>query len=211
MIETAVLNNQGAEVEKFSFDEDVLGGKVRKRLLKQAVVMYLANKRQGDACVKSRGEVAGSTRKLYRQKGTGRARIGTKKVPHRKGGGVAFGPKPRDFGRDMPRKAKRVATRSALLSKFMDGQVMLVDQLVLPEVKTRAMVAILKSLGITRSCLLVVADHATGADFVRAGRNIPGLTVIAASDLNAYEVLKNKTVLMGRDVAQSLTGSEVTS
>ena len=209
MIETAVLNNQGTEIEKFSFDENSLGGKVRKRLLKQAVLMYLANRRQGNASIKRRNEVSGSGAKLWRQKGTGRARVGNGRAPHRKGGGSAFGPKPRDFSRDMPRKARRQATHNALLSKFIAGQVVLGDELVLPEVKTRVVASLLKNLGVGGSCLVVVSDHASAKDIYRAGRNIPKLTVIAAGDLNTYDILKHKQLLMGRETAKRLTRTEV--
>lgn len=207
MIETQVLKSDGSAAGTFSFDEAVLGGKVRKRLLKQAVVMYRANQRTGTAHSKTKAEKAGSNAKLWRQKGTGRARVGMRRAPHRKGGGAAFGPRHRDFGKSMPKKARRVAMQSALLAKFADGQVVVVDEIPLPEVKTKVVASLLKGLGIERTCLLVTADAASGKDLVRAGRNIPTLSILPASDLNAFDLLRHQTVLMTRQVAEALTGS----
>ena len=206
MIDTAVVNQEGAEVGTFSFDESTLGGAVKKRLMKQAVVMYLANRRQGTASTRRSSEVAGSGKKLWRQKGTGRARIGTRRAVQRRGGGSMFGPKPRDFRKALPRKARRAAMRSALLSKFADGEVVVIESLSLPEVKTRAVAALLKTLGVDGgSCLLVTPDHESSRDVVRAGRNIPTLTIMPGSDLNAYDILRHKRLVMTRQTAEALT------
>src|SRR5436305_10454520 len=127
MIEVPVYNQSGAEVEKFQVDEAKLGGEVRKNLLKQALVMYHANQRQGTVRTLARGEVEGSTRKIYRQKGTGNARMGTVRQPVRVGGGHAKQKRPKDWRLSMPKKARRAATRSALLAKFQSGDVRVVD------------------------------------------------------------------------------------
>src|SRR5918911_1501815 len=123
MIEVPVYNQSGKEIEKFSVDEAKLGGEVRTNLLKQALVMYHANQRQGSVRTLARGEVAGSTRKMFRQKGTGNARTGGVRHPIKKGGGHAKQKRPKDWRQAMPKKARRLATQSALLSKFQSGDV----------------------------------------------------------------------------------------
>src|SRR3954451_11076547 len=127
MIEVPIYNQSGQEVEKFQVDEAKLGGQVRRNLLKQALVMYHANKRQGTVRTQARGEVEGSTRKIYRQKGTGNARMGSIRQPVRVGGGHAKQKRPKEWRLSMPKKARRAATRSALLAKFQAGDVRVVD------------------------------------------------------------------------------------
>src|SRR5436305_14241202 len=123
MIEVPVYNQSGAEVEKFQVDEAKLGGEVRTNLLKQALVMYHANRRQGSVRTLARGEVEGSTRKIYRQKGTGNARQGTVRQPVRVGGGHAKQKRPKDWRQDLPKKQRQLATRSAILSKIQDKEI----------------------------------------------------------------------------------------
>src|SRR4030042_74419 len=123
MIDLSVYNSGGKEVDVLKVDESLLGGAVRYSLLKQAIVMYHANKRVGTAATKSRGMVEGSTRKIYRQKGTGNARMGTVRTNIRRGGGVAFAKSERDFGKDMPKKQRRLARDSAILVKLQTGAV----------------------------------------------------------------------------------------
>src|SRR5438034_7730064 len=134
-----VYNRQGQSTETISVDPADFGGKVSKQLLHDAVVMYLANQRAGTHSTLRRGEVAGSTKKLFRQKGTGNARVGNKRTNKRVGGGTAKGPKPRDYEYHLPKKAVRSATRQAILSKFQDGEVVVLDDLALGEIRTREM------------------------------------------------------------------------
>ncbi|HUU42157.1 MAG TPA: 50S ribosomal protein L4, partial [Planctomycetota bacterium] len=146
MIEVPVLDQNGAQTATVKLDEQKLGGKVRMKLLKEAVIMYEANRRQGTVKTKSKSEVAGSTRKLYRQKGTGHARMGMNRSPARRGGGRPFGPRPRDFGWKMPKKQRQLATRSALLAKVNDAEVKGVETLDVDEIRTRRVVELLKGL-----------------------------------------------------------------
>src|SRR5229473_3552531 len=146
MLSLDVLNRQGESVGTVEVDPQELGGKINKQLLHEVVIMYLANQRAGTHCTLRRGEVAGSTKKLFRQKGTGNARVGTKRTNKRRGGGTAKGPKPRDYEYHLPKKAVRAATRMAVLAKFQDQEAMVVDDLKLPEAKTKQMVGILKAL-----------------------------------------------------------------
>src|ERR1700676_2971454 len=146
MITLDVVNRQGAKVGTMDVDPAEFGGKVNKQLLHDVVLMYLANQRAGTHSTLRRGEVAGSTKKLFRQKGTGNARVGTKRTNKRVGGGTAKGPKPRDYEYHLPKKAVQAATRMALLSKLQDAETVIVDELKLPEIKTQAMAAVLGAL-----------------------------------------------------------------
>jgi large subunit ribosomal protein L4 len=137
MIDVAVYNREGKEIETLQVDEAVFGGSVRSPLLKQAIVMYHANKRVGTAATKSRGMVEGSTRKLYKQKGTGNARAGMIRTPVRVGGGHAFAKAARDFGKSMPQKQRRLACDSALLAKLQSGSLMVIDELSFDAPKTK--------------------------------------------------------------------------
>src|SRR5205814_3018995 len=134
----------GKEVGGMDIDPASFGGEVNKQLLHDAVVMYQANRRSGTHKTKTRAEVSGSGKKLFRQKGTGNARVGTKRTNKRRGGGTAFGPKPRDYEYHLPKKAVRAATRMAVLSKFQDQEAIVSDSLELPQIKTKEMAGILK-------------------------------------------------------------------
>ena len=202
MIELAVYNGQGKEVEKLSLAEERLGGEVKKALLKEAVLMYEANKRVGTACTKTKAEVHGSGRKPWAQKHTGRARAGTVRSPLWRKGGVVFGPKPRDYSYQIPKKAKKAALHSALLGKLLDGEVTVVDMLELDTPRTKKMVQLLKTLGIHESCLVVAKDD--NHVLWKSVRNIPGMALMPASQLNAYEVLKRKRLLITKDQLNSI-------
>src|SRR5437764_14790115 len=137
MLSLKVVNRQGESVGTVDVDPAEFGGKINRQLLHDVVVMYLANQRAGTHSTKRRGEVAGSTKKLFRQKGTGNARVGTRRSNKRRGGGTAKGPKPRDYEYHMPKKAVRAATRMAILSKFQDQEAVVLDELSVAEVKTK--------------------------------------------------------------------------
>ena len=194
MIEVPVFNQAGQEVEKFQVDEAKLGGEVRQALLKQAIVYYHANQRQGTVRTLARGEVAGSTRKMFRQKGTGNARTGGIRNPIKKGGGHAKQKRPKEWRQALPKKARQLATKNAILSKFLSNDVRIVSEITLEQPKTKLVAAMFKALGIDRSCLLALAgpDEAV----VRSARNIDRTTLTTVSQLNAWEILRNRTLLM---------------
>ncbi len=196
MIELAVYDSKGREVEKLELEEARFGGKVRKGLLKEAIIMYEANRRVGTASTKTKAEVSGTGRKPWAQKHTGRARAGTLRSPLFRKGGVVFGPKPRDYSYQMPRKAKKQALRSALLGKLLDGEVKVIDKLEFAKPSTKKMAGLLKTLGLEGSCL-VVADDSNHVIW-KSARNIPGLKVMRASQLNAYEIAKSNRLLITR-------------
>lgn len=174
-------------------DPTSLGGTVRSRLLHAACVMYEARKRVGTHKTKTRGEVSYSNKKPWRQKGTGRARSGTRRSPIWRGGGTVFGPRPRDYRYDMPKKALKRATQSALLSKLRDGEAIVVDAL--PETgKTRDVAAFLKALGVTGKALLVSAERSEMLQ--RGSRNLRDAGLMPVSDLNAYDLLYHKRLVI---------------
>jgi large subunit ribosomal protein L4 len=201
MIELSVYNRSGQEVEKISIDESVLGGAVRYALLKQAVVMYHANKRVGTAATKSRGMVTGSGKKLYRQKGTGNARVGNRRTPVRIGGGNAFAKVARDFSQRMPRKQRRLARDSAVLAKLRKNQVVVVDELPFEKPRTRDFVSVLKSLKIDRSCLVAVKEH--DENVYKSARNVEKVSVLPVADLNAGDICLRQRVLFTKEALQA--------
>ena len=197
MIEVPIINAEGKEIGKEEIDEQVLGGFVRSALLKEVVLMYENNRRQGTASTKTRGEVKGSTRKRWRQKGTGRARVGSGKVPHFRGGGVAHGPKPREYYYRLPKKAVRLALKSAILAKLKASKVKILDGLQLTVPKTRIVHQLLQKANLTRSCLIVSADFDEALHL--ATRNLSYANLAPLGELNAREVLRHVNVLFLRD------------
>lgn len=196
MIEIPIYNQAGQKVDTLQVDEAKLGGEVRKDLLKQALVMYHANQRQGSVRTLARGEVAGSTRKLFRQKGTGNARQGTIRQPVRKGGGHAKQKLPKDWRQAMPKKMRRLARNNAILSKIQSNDIRVVDTINLEQPKTKLMAQVYKALGIDRSCLFALAERNEVLE--RAARNIDRTTLTTVDQLNAWDILRNRTLLLTR-------------
>lgn len=196
MIDIPVYNLNGEQTGSYQLDEQKLGGEVRHALLKQALVMYHANQRQGTVRTLARGEVEGSTRKIYKQKGTGNARMGPVRNPVRRGGGHAKQKRPKDWRLAMPKKQRRLARDSAILAKVQSQQVLVLDDLQIKEPKTKHVAALYKALKIDRRCL--VALHEPNDAVVKAARNIPATTLTTVDQLNAWDVLQNKTLLVTR-------------
>ena len=195
MISVPVVNMSGATVGTYEFDPAELCKGINKQMLHDVCVMYALNQRVGTVRTKTRGEVSGSTKKLFKQKGTGNARVGTKRSPIRRHGGHAFAKRPKDWSYRMPKKMLRAATRMALLSKFQDGEAVVLSDLQLPEQKTRVVVGVLKALGVAgQSCLLAIQEH----DPVvwKCSRNIESLWVSPGHDLNAYDLLHQKRLVI---------------
>ena len=197
MIEVPVYNQAGQKVDTVQVDEQKLGGEVRTNLLKQALVMYHANQRQGTVRTQARGEVAGSTRKMFRQKGTGNARTGGIRNPIKKGGGHAKQKRPKDWRQAMPKKARRLARDSAILSKIQSQEIRVVDAISLDQPKTRLVAQMFKALGIDRSCLVALDGHDENLE--RSARNIDRTTLTTVAQLNAWDVLRNRTLLVTRN------------
>jgi large subunit ribosomal protein L4 len=203
MLTLKVYNRQGESVGTVEVDPEEFGGRVNKQLLHDVVLMHLANQRAGTHSTKRRGEVAGSTKKLFRQKGTGNARVGTRRTNKRRGGGTAKGPKPRDYEYHLPKKAIRIATRMAILSKFQDQQAFVVDELSLPQIKTKQIADLLKALKLQdTTCLLGIGDY--DRNVYLSGRNVAKLEVLPASQFNAYTVLRQKQLVLTRAALEAL-------
>ena len=202
MIEVPVYNQAGQKIDTVKVDEQKLGGEVRNNLLKQALVMYHANQRQGTVRTQARGEVAGSTRKMFRQKGTGNARTGGIRNPIKKGGGHAKQKRPKDWRQAMPKKARRLARNSAILSKIQSQDIRVVDEIKLDQPKTKLVAQMFKALGIDRSCL--VAVDANDQTLARSARNIDRTTLTTVAQLNAWDILKNRTLLVTRNGLQQI-------
>jgi large subunit ribosomal protein L4 len=202
MINLGVYNREGKEIDNLKVDEALFGGKVRYALLKQAIVMYHANKRVGTAATKSRGMVAGSTKKLYRQKGTGNARAGNLRTHIRKGGGVAFAKVARDFGQDMPAKQRRLAKNSAILAKLLSNNVIVVDELKFDKPKTKDFVKVLNNLKIERSCIVTVPEY--NEALYKSLRNVPKIDMMAVTDLNAGDICNKQKMLFTKDAFAAL-------
>lgn len=205
MISVPIRDAAGAESGSYEFDPTELCGAINKQLLHDVVVMYEASARQGTVRTKSRGMVRGSTRKLFRQKGTGRARAGNARTPVRRGGGHAFGKKPRDFSYRLPRKAVRKATRMALLSKFQDGQAVVVSDLGCSVPRTKVVVDALRALGVSEATTLLATDG-VDQNVYKSARNIEGVQVMPAADLNAYALLRNRNFVVTVSAMDSLLG-----
>ena len=198
-----VYNREGAEVGKIDIDPVEFGGKINRQLMHDVVIMYLANQRAGTHSTLRRGEVAGSTKKLFRQKGTGNARVGTRRTNKRRGGGTAKGPKPRDYEYHLPKKAVRAATRMAILSKLMDNEALVIDDLVIGEIKTKAVVGVLGKLKLKdTTCLVGTAGY--DKNLYLSARNIPGVKVMPAREFNAYTVLRQKRLVLTRAALEEL-------
>lgn len=195
MATLSIVNESGEEVGKYEIDSAEIADRVSKQLLHDAVVMYQANNRQGSHNTRTRGEVSGTNKKMYRQKGTGHARAGSKRTNVRRGGGVARTIKPRDYSYRLPKKALRRATRMAIRSKIDDGEVLVIDQLAFDAPKTSRMAAVLKALGLDSTTTLVATDG-TDVSVYKSGRNIPGVDVQPVRQLNALSVLKPQRMLV---------------
>ena len=206
-ISVPVYNREGAEVGKIDVDPADLGGVVNRQLLHDVVVMYLANQRAGTHSTLRRGEVAGSTKKLFRQKGTGNARVGPRRTNKRRGGGTAKGPKPRDYEYHLPKKAVRAATRMAILSKFQDNEAIIVDDLSVPDVKTKpvaaAFKAIMKTLKLKETTILLGTAGPDSNLFLSA-RNIEGVKILPVREFNAYTVLRQKRLVLTKSALEEL-------
>ncbi|EIM64311.1 50S ribosomal protein L4 [Desulfobacter postgatei] len=198
-----VLNSAGAKVSEVELPDEIFSIPVKTSVLHEVVRSQLVSKRVGTAASKTRGMVSGSTRKLFRQKGTGNARAGSVKSPLRKGGGVIFGPSPRSYEIKVPKKVRKLALKMALSAKFSDSQLFVVDALELEEIKTKALANVLSTLKLND--LLIVSD-ADDAKLALSSRNIPDVKVIKTEGLNVYDILKFKNLLLVESSIENIKG-----
>ena len=195
MVSLPIYNRSGAEVGKYEIDLDALAPKISQQLLHDVVVMYQANARQGTHRTKDRSDVAGTTKKMYRQKGTGNARAGSRRAPQRRGGYHVFALRPRDYGYRLPRKAVQAATRMAIARKLQSQDVIVIDELAFSEPKTKEMAGILKALKLAGESTLVTTA-ALDANVYKSARNIDRITVSPVEGLNALAVLQPRKMLV---------------
>lgn len=193
-MQVPVYNITGEVVKNIEISDAVFAVPFNEAVVHQAMVSQQANARQGTASTKTRGEVAGSTRKLYRQKHTGESRAGSIKSPLRRGGGTVFGPKPRDYSQALPKKMRRLALRCVLSAKASDGELKVLEDLKLDQPKTKEMVKILTALGVDSSALVAMAEPEENV--VKSARNLPGIKTIPASLLNVVDLLSYKLLIM---------------
>jgi large subunit ribosomal protein L4 len=193
-MQVPVYNIEGDQVSEVELRDDIFAVTINQGLMHQALVRQLANARLGTHRSKTRGEVSGGGRKPWRQKGTGRARQGSIRAPHWRGGGTVFGPTPRTYSQKMPRKMRRQALRSALSVKASESQVKVLDTLEMSEPKTKEMLGVLQRLGVDGSALILLPQR--NEEILRSVRNLPKVRTLVAQYLNVRDLLKYDYVLV---------------
>lgn len=202
-ISVPIFNRTGQQVGTVDVDPNDFGGKISPRLMHEAVLMYEANQRAGTHSTLRRGQVSGSTKKIFRQKGTGNARAGSKRTNKRRGGGTAKGPKPRDYSYSLPKKAVRSATRMAILSKIKDHELVVIDDLNLPGIKTKEVAGMLKALNLQGVSCLIGTEKLDPVVF-KSARNIEGIEVLPAAEFNTWIVLRQKRLVISKSTLDAL-------
>ena len=201
MASVSVYNKEGKEVEKIDLNDSVFAAPVNEHLVHMAVVLQLANKRQGTQKAKTRSEVRGGGRKPWRQKGTGHARQGSTRAPQWTGGGVVFAPTPRDYSFKLNKKEKRAALKSALSSRVAENKFVVVDELKFDAIKTKDFAKVMSNLGVEKA-LVVINDNDTNV--VMSAKNIPTVKTASISTINVYDILKYNTVVVTKDAVNTI-------
>lgn len=206
MVSLPIYNKSGAEVGKYEIDPAKIAPKISQQLLHDVVVMYQANQRQGTHKTKDRSEVAGTTKKMYRQKGTGNARAGSRRSPLRRGGGHIFALRNRDYSYRLPRKATQLATRMAIARKLQNKDVVVIDELSMPAPKTKDFAAILKALNLAGKSTLI-ATAGLDPNVVKSARNIQKVSISPVGELNALAVLSPKKMLVTKAALDAIAAA----
>ena len=201
MASVAVYNMEGNEVGTIELSDAVFGVDVNEHLIHMAVVQHLANKRQGTQKAKTRGEGSGGGRKPWKQKGTGHARQGSTRSPQWKGGGMVFAPVPRDYSFKINRKEKRAALKSALTSKVQDSNLIVVDELKFDEIKTKNFVAVMNNLKVEKGLVVIEGND---SKVVLSARNLPTIDTIQADEINVYDIMKAKKVVLTKNAVAKI-------
>lgn len=197
MTKVALYNSEGEQIGSINLKDEIFGIDVNKEVLHQVVVNQLANMRQGTQSTKTRGEVRGGGKKPWRQKGTGRARQGSTRAPQWIKGGIALGPKPRTYKYTLPKKLKRLAMKSALSSKVLENNILVLEDLKFEEIKTKKMVQLLGKLEINTKALIVLPEK--NIEVQKSARNIPGIKTALVNTLNVYDILKHDKFIITKD------------
>jgi large subunit ribosomal protein L4 len=204
MPELEIKDKNNNAVGKIALADDVFGVAAKEGVIHNAVVNFLANQRQGTHATKTKGLVRGGGKKPWKQKHTGRARSGSNRSPLWRGGGIVFGPQPRDYSYALPRKARQLALKAALSGKLSDGEITVIDSLTVEKPKTKGMVSLLKGLDLEGKSTLIIVPEYDEAVFL-SSRNIPGVTVRRVSELNSYDVASHSRLLMTRGAVEMLS------
>jgi len=198
MPEIEIKDRDNKIIEKINLREDVFGVQVKQGILHQVVVNFLANQRQGTHSTKTKGLIRGGGRKPFKQKGTGRARAGSTRSPLWRGGGTVFGPQPRDYSYKVPKKVKRRALMAALHEKLASKEIVVIDSILMEKPRTKEMLSILINLGLAKKSVLIVLPEYNDSVALSV-RNIPGVRITRAMDLNTYDVIASNMLLMTRE------------
>lgn len=193
MAVTQVYNSKNEEVGEVTLNDDLFGVEVKTHILHDVVRMQLANRRSGNSSTKTRTEVAGSGAKPWKQKGTGRARAGSRQSPIWRGGGIAFGPKPRDYSYKLPKKVRRLGLKMALSTRLSEDQLKVVDTLDMTEIKTKDFLGFMNNLE-AKNALVIIPDHDETIE--KSSRNIPKIKVLPVSGLNVYDILLHEKLIL---------------
>jgi large subunit ribosomal protein L4 len=199
-----VYNESGENVGQIELASEIMETPINRDVLHQVVVMHLANKRSGTASTKGRSEVSGTGRKLFRQKGTGMARAGSRRSPLRVGGGVAFGPKPRGYGYKVPKKLRRMAIKCAIADKFQNDNVLAVDAINIDSPKTKQLIDIMGKFGISRDEKILIVLDAPNENVLYSARNIPRVSVCVWDSLNTYDILWHDRLLVTQKALEKI-------
>jgi large subunit ribosomal protein L4 len=199
-----VYSTAKRKVSEIELDERVFNVEIKEHLLHDVVRMQLANMRAGTASTKNRSAVRGGGRKPYRQKGTGRSRAGTRRSPLWRGGGVIFGPAPRDFGFNPPKKVRKQALRVALTARAAGGKLLVLNQFELKEIKTKSFVEILTRLGMEKALIVIGEEN---FNLERSARNIPGVKVLRVEGLNVFDILNHENLILVKDAVEKIQES----
>jgi large subunit ribosomal protein L4 len=198
-----IVNTKGDKVSQADLPDEIFNVAVSVPVLHQVVKAQLAARRSGTACVKNRSDVTGSSHKLYRQKGTGRARKGNIKSPVLRGGGVVFGPHPRSYEQKVPKKVRKLALKMALTSKLQDNELMVLDRFELSQIKTKDFVAVVNTLEASKALIVTVEKN---ANLELSSRNVPGIKVIRCEGLNVYDILKYDKLILLEEAVKGIEG-----
>jgi large subunit ribosomal protein L4 len=202
MATVTVFKQDGSPAGEITLKDEIFGVEPNQYAVYEVVKNHLANRRQGTQSAKTRAEVRGGGRKPFRQKGTGRARQGSRVAPNHVGGGVVFAPKPRDYSYKIPRKVKRLAMKSVLSAKVQDGEIIVVDSLTFDEPRTKTMIAFLAGVGAERKALIVTAVKEENV--VRSASNIPGVETTHTGSLNVYDILNHISFIITKDAVKKI-------
>ena len=201
MVKVALYNMDGKECGQIELKDEIFNVEVNTVVMHEVVVAHLANRRQGTQSAKTRAEVRGGGRKPYRQKGTGRARQGSIRSPQWVGGGVVFAPKPRDYSKKVNKKVRRIALKSALTSRVQEDKLIVLENLNLEEIKTKAMVGVLNNFNVEKALVVLDGDN---QNVVLSARNIPNVKTVRADMLNVYDILKYETFVATKDAVAKM-------